>query len=140
MLRYRLSPFNAWDVMNAVQSAAISTFFNEDRVVRKKQTPVNVYEKDGEQIIQIEIPGFKKEDLKIEVKSNHVDISGRRVNAKDEKRKFLHSERGDQEFQRTFKLPYQIAGEKVTAELKHGVLTLTLPKAESEKPREISVL
>ncbi len=91
-------------------------------------------------IITAELPGIKKDDIKITIADNKVMISGEISEEKDiqEKNYFL-KERSRGKFSRGFTLPTSIDSTKVEATYKEGILTLTLPKAEEARPREITI-
>lgn len=89
--------------------------------------------------LQAEIPGVAKEDINIKIQGNYLEINGR---GRDEIPAGYTAQRLERQaaaFSRSFTLPVDVAQEKVEASLKNGILTLTLPKAESAKPRQISV-
>lgn len=95
---------------------------------------------EGEQFVLIaELPGIKKDDLQIKVQGNYLEISG--VNKLDAPEGYSthRSERKATEFTRSFTLPSDVDAGKVTATLRKGLLTLTLPKAEAAKPLQIAI-
>ncbi|MEW5919441.1 MAG: Hsp20/alpha crystallin family protein [Bacillota bacterium] len=91
-------------------------------------------------IITAELPGLKKEDIKVTIVDNKVMISGEVFEEKDvhEKNYFL-KERVRGKFSRGFSLPAAVNPNKVEATYKDGILVLTLPKVEEAKPREITI-
>lgn len=100
---------------------------------------LNVWE-DGEALYaEAEIPGVKAEDLDIYAVGNELTIKGRRGTPQGEEVAYHRRERGIGEFARTVTLPADVDAEKVEARLEHGVVTITMPKAEAAKPRKITV-
>lgn len=97
---------------------------------------VNVREEDDAYILNSLVPGLKAEDLNIQVLENVVSIEGE---YKDEEVSFLMSELPRGAFRRSLRMPSEIDSEKVEAKIADGVLTLTLPKAESARPKKIQV-
>ena len=97
---------------------------------------VNVREEDEAYILYALVPGLKAEDLNIQVLENIVSIEGE---FKDEEASFLMSELPRGAFRRSLRLPSEIDSGKVEARIADGVLTLTLPKAESARPKKIQV-
>jgi HSP20 family protein len=75
-------------------------------------------------LLTLDVPGVPRDDLKIEVREDQLSITGKR--------------RGEA-FQRAFRLPAQVDAHGIEAELRDGVLTVALPKAEEAKPRQITV-
>jgi len=94
----------------------------------------------GEQLVlRAEVPGIAEKDLELQVQENTVTLRGERKEEVPEGHSVHRKERADFRFARSFQLPVAVAADKVEAQLKNGVLTVTLPKAEAAKPRKISV-
>lgn len=101
--------------------------------------PINVFRKGEDFIAIIELPGVSKEGLDIQVKKNAIRISGQKQVQSDENCSFHRRERVSGNFDRSITLPVQINSEGVKAEYRDGVLTLLIPRAESDKPRAIKI-
>jgi HSP20 family protein len=102
--------------------------------------PVNVWEDENHFFLEAELPGMSIEDLEIFVhEGDQLTIKGNRMLPEMEGATLRRRERGHGEFSRTFKLESDVDVEAVSAELKHGVLTVTLPKSEKVKPRKIAI-
>ena len=100
----------------------------------------DIYENKDSFTVVAELPGVKKEDLAISLHEGRLSISGeRKREEKSENTDVYRSERVFGRFQRTFTLPAAVTAEKVTAKFTDGVLTVTLPKAEEAKPKQIDV-
>lgn len=101
---------------------------------------VDLHEEGNQFIIKADIPGVKKENLEVSFTDNVLTIRGERVQAKEEKEKnYYRSERWSGSFERSFEFASEIDAAKVTASFKDGVLELTVPKAESAKPKQVKV-
>ena len=101
---------------------------------------VDVNETDKEIILDVELPGIDKKDVKVEVKDNTLSISGERnQEKKTENAESCRVERHYGKFERTFALPDTVLTDNVSAKYKDGILILTLPKTEKAKPKEIAV-
>lgn len=101
---------------------------------------MDVAEGKNDVVVTVELPGVSKEDVNISLEKDLLTISGERkgsAHAGDAKR--ITSERPSGKFSRTVRLPYEIEASVVGAVMADGLLTVTLPKAESAKPREIAV-
>ena len=101
---------------------------------------VDIYDKGGEVVIHAEIPGIKKDDIDVRVENNVLTIRGkkeRKEEVKDEG--YVRTERTYGSFSRSFSLPTTVALDKIQADYKDGVLTLSIPKSEEAKPRQIEV-
>ncbi len=98
----------------------------------------NVSETDTEICITAELPGMTEDDFEVEVTKNRVVISGEKKSEKEEKgeedgRQFHRIERSSGSFRRAMSLPYDVDPDKVTAEVKNGILTVTVPKPNEEQ-------
>lgn len=114
-------------------------FFDSATTSRGVNPPVNIFEKDGEMVLIAELPGVKKEDLNIEVKGNTVRLAGERIIKYGENISYHRVERNSSKFDRTLRLPVNVEADKVRAEYNHGLLILSLPRAESDKPKQIKI-
>ena len=101
--------------------------------------PVSSVIEDGDgYMLQVEMPGVNKEGLEISVENNELTILGRRsLSTMDGT--LIHRESRPENFRRTFELDPSIDPGKISAKIEHGVVTLTLPKAEQVKARKITV-
>ncbi len=91
-------------------------------------------------IVRAEIPGMKKEDIKIQTLGENLLISGERKHESEEKDRHFHRiERSYGKFQRLVKLPLEVQSDKAKASYKEGVLEITFPKSEKAKAREIEI-
>jgi HSP20 family protein len=100
---------------------------------------LNIWEDDEALHVEAEMPGMALEDIEILVVGDELTIKGHRRAVEGRDMVFHRQERGVGEFSRTITLPTPINQDKVEAVLRHGVLNLTLPKAEAARPRKISV-
>jgi HSP20 family protein len=90
-------------------------------------------------VLRAEVPGIAEKDLELHVEEATVSLRGERKDAPREGSSVHRKERAEFKFSRSFSLPVKVAADKAEAVLKHGVLTVTLPKAEAAKPRKINV-
>ena len=101
---------------------------------------VDVFEDKESLKIVAELPGLKPEDVKITLENSTLTLRGEKKQVAEEKTERVHRyERSYGSFERSFSLPNTVDAEKVAAAFENGVLTVTLPKAEKAKPREIAV-
>ena len=102
--------------------------------------PVDIVDTEEAILIFVEIPGVDKNDVAIEVKDNVLSIQGERVvDTSIGNGSYYRSERVFGKFGRSFALPAMIRMEKITAGFNNGVLKITIPKPEEEKPRQVSI-
>jgi len=105
---------------------------------RPTVTPrVDIYENREQFLVVADLPGVKSDDLAIHVENAELTLSATRHTAPAGAE--VACERVDADYRRTFLLPQGIDREKIDAELKDGVLRLTLPKADAHRPRQIPV-
>lgn len=102
--------------------------------------PTDIFE-DAEGLkILVELPGLRPEDVKLTVENLTLTIRGEKKQVAEEQTTKVHRyERSYGAFERSFALPNTVDVERVVAKFEHGVLTVTLPKAEKAKPRAIEV-
>lgn len=101
---------------------------------------VDVTEDDSRYLIELDLPGVERGDVKVTVENDTLTIRGERKSVRDEDDGKVHRiERHFGSFVRTFRVPKDADGESVGASFKNGVLSVSLPKAEQAKPREIEV-
>jgi HSP20 family protein len=115
--------------------------FGEDATLNSSWVPAcDIFEdKDGIRIVA-EIPGVNSQDVKLSLENNTLTIRGEKKQVTEEKAEQVHRyERSYGVFERSFSLPTTVDPEKVEAEYSNGLLTVTLPKVERAKPREIQV-
>lgn len=102
---------------------------------------MNVWTNDDGAVITAELPGIDLDALEISVHNDTLTLSGeRKPESLGEGEAYHRRERSYGQFKRAFQLPFQIAAEKVEAGYNKGVLQITLPRAESDKPKKIQVL
>jgi HSP20 family protein len=101
---------------------------------------LDVHEDADNFIIRAEMPGLKREDITVSLQDGALVISGERKVEKVEEGVEVHrQERYYGKFQRALTLPAPVAADKVKAQYKDGILTVTLPKTEEAKPKQIDV-
>ena len=100
---------------------------------------LNVWEDEDKLYAEAEIPGVPMEDLEIYVVGDELTVKGQRKPAAEKGVVCHRQERGTGQFSRTLTLPADVDAEKVVAKLCNGVLTLTLPKAETARPKRIEI-
>jgi HSP20 family protein len=101
---------------------------------------VDIAEHENEYVVRVELPGVSKDDVKITLESNILTIRGEKKQEKAQQNENYHRvERMYGTFQRSFTLPTTVKSDRIDAVYKDGILTVTLPKAEEAKPKQIEV-
>ena len=101
--------------------------------------PINVFQQGDNLVAIIELAGVNKSDLEIQAKDGTIRISGKKNVAYPETVSLHRRERLSGTFDRTLTVPIQIDADRIKAEYRDGVLALFIPRAESDKPRSISI-
>jgi HSP20 family protein len=101
---------------------------------------VDIFETEHELVVKADLPDIKPEELDIRVENNILTIRGeRKFEKKVNETNYLRVERSYGTFSRSFSLANTVNSEAIKAEYKHGALTLTIPKREEAKPKQIKV-
>jgi HSP20 family protein len=134
--------FTVWDPfreMAAIQRAANSLFRDFATRGRVSYPPLEVVDKTDELLIVVELPGVNKDEVEITVFGDTLTIAGEKKLPAEKGVTYIRHERPHGRFRRLVDLPYAVDHSKVAATYKDGILTITLPKAEEAKPRQITV-
>lgn len=128
-MRYIPQYYNLFDdVFDAFDSN-----FNSSKSLMR----TDISEKDGNYLLEIELPGYQKEDVKVELKNGYLSIDAKRNSSndeKDDKGRIIRQERYAGSIHRSFYVGDDIRVEDVKAKFDNGILQLTVP---SERPKEI---
>jgi HSP20 family protein len=108
-------------------------------VVSRGQPAVNMWEGDEAVTVELEVPGLKSDQVEISVVGNQLTLRVERPDLTQEGVTYHRRERPVGSFTRVLRLPVDVEPDRVEAALNDGVLTITLPKARSAKPRKIQV-
>ena len=115
--------------------------FGGPMVSSREVFPVaDVKEDEDKFTVTVEVPGIDKKDIKIKMKDNSLLVEGeKKEENKEEGESYIRVERSYGNFRRAFNFSSHLDTKKASAEFKDGVLTVTLPKSEQEKPKEIDI-
>jgi len=147
LMRWKNKDFyNPWTDLKQLQDE-INDLFNIDRehtntglYDRHVALPVDVIETTDDIIVICEMPGPDEKNLDVSITSNVLTIKGNKKDEKEEKKgKYYRKESWSGSFQRTISIPGSVDSVKIKAGLTNGILTVTLPKKEEAKPKQITV-
>lgn len=128
------------DQMNRLLDMAWNRNIGEEIREGVWQPAVDIYEDEDSVVIQAEVPDIDQKDIEVKIEDNTLTLRGERKHNREVKKENYHRvERYYGQFQRSFALPHTIDQEKVRANCDKGVLTITLPKREETKPKQINV-
>jgi HSP20 family protein len=137
------NPYADFDNLRREMLRVLDSVANADNTLADSAgvfPPLNLGEDDNNFYVRAEVPGVKPTDVSVSALPNSLTISGRReISNEREKVSYHRRERAEGTFSRTLSLPSEIAADKVEARCSDGILSLTLPKAETAKPRQIAV-
>ncbi|MBD3382843.1 MAG: Hsp20 family protein [candidate division Zixibacteria bacterium] len=141
LIRWR--PYRSMESVQDEVNKVFDSFFGTPAMSGREDawTPdVDIIEDKDSITVNVDIPGMKKDDIKVSVHDQSLTIRGERRYEKEDKDKNYHrTERMYGAFSRTFSLPSTVEGDRIKANYKDGVLKIELPKVEEVKPKEIPI-
>lgn len=119
----------------------INRAFGEQRLPTAAEfPPINIWRGQDAVIVTAEVPGVRLDDMELMVHQNTLTIKGRRAaDAAEPDGSFHRRERSYGTFGRTIALPFNVDPDQVRAHCENGILSVTLPRPESEKPKKIKI-
>jgi HSP20 family protein len=100
---------------------------------------VDMYDSKDEIVVKAEVPGMKKDDIKVSITDDMVSLKGEMKKEEEVKEDDYYSERGFGSFSRIINLPAKIKADKVNAKFDNGLLEIHMPKADDAKPKEVKI-
>lgn len=112
--------------------------FDGDSFFGKRESAImktDIKEKDNEYVIEMDLPGYEKENINVTLKDGYLEVSAevKKEENSDEKEKFVHKERYFGHCERSFYVGDQITEEDIKAEFKNGILKISIPKKEAKE-------
>ena len=151
LIRYQTPDLSAWrsldrwsnlrDEMNSLFDAPLWANTMREAPLFTGWTPaLDLYQTNDDVVAMVELPGMRKEDIDLSMQDGILTISGeRKEEGVAEGEKGARTERFVGKFRRSISLPTRVDAHKVNATYKDGILTVTMPKAEEVKPKQIQV-
>jgi len=137
IVNWRYKPASLFDRMPSVLDNAIYNSNDNDLYKNEWQPLVDVKENSKSFILVADMPGVKKNNIEVKIKENVLIIKGdNKLDDEKNNDDYHYSERKVGNFARSFKLPKSVIEEKISGNFKDGTLTITIPKAEKEKPND----
>ncbi len=128
------------DELDRLFESPLTELARSSRLLSGWTPALDLYEDKDNLYVKIEVPGMKREDIDVSLHDGSLSISGeRKSEQKHQDADVYRSERFFGRFQRTVTLPTPVAADKVRAQYRDGVLTITLPKTEEAKPKHIDI-
>jgi HSP20 family protein len=143
MALYYSDPFETlFQFQNALDQLRSSNWLQASPSGGGSYPPMNVFRKGDDIVMVIEVPGVRKDDLRIEAKGNTIRIAGTKAidpGDQGDPASVHRVERRGGRFDRAVTLPIEVDADRIKAECRDGILALSLPRAERDKPRAISI-
>lgn len=150
LIRYQIPELAAWpsfdrwstlrdDLNSLFESPFWSGFARTGELFSGWSPALDLYQNNDNVVAVVELPGMRKEDIEISLHEGMLTISGERKTESMNGEKAERSERYVGKFRRSITLPARVDTNKVSATYRDGILTVTLPKAEEAKPKQIQV-
>ena len=132
-----------WREMDRLQRD-MNRLFNSYSPSRLRSAPgypaINIWANEEGLVVSAEMPGVQIDDINVSVYGNTMTISGvRKSDELPEGARYHRKERGFGDFSRSIQLPLSVNSEQTAASFKDGVLSITLPRAEADKPKKIAI-
>lgn len=111
----------------------MNDIFDDFKPLKESNMKCDIYEKDGDYHIEMDVPGFNKEEIKIEASKDYLTITAEKTNevTDDDDKKYIHRERTYGKYQRSFYLR-DLDSTNIDAEFNNGVLKIVVPKKEEQ--------
>ena len=136
MAMVKWEPWTDLDVMER----RMRRFFDFAGFVPAPLPAADVYETDGEFVVELEVPGYEQKDLELELTDHTLVVKGALKTEKEgEEKTFRLHERIERSFERRFGIPMQVDLDKLEAEFGKGVLKVTAPKLAVQEPKKITI-
>jgi HSP20 family protein len=142
MLRGTTSPTSGYNPLLDMQRAQadLNRMFEPMRFYPPPEFPLlNIWTNPDGAIVAAEVPGVSADDLEISIRRDTVTLRGTRKGEPTEDAVVLRQERVTGSFARNMVLPFRVDAEKASAKFDRGMVTLTLPRPEEDKPHRISI-
>jgi len=150
LIRYETPDLSAWpsfdqwatlrdEINNLIELPFWSNIGRQSQLFSGWTPALDLYQNRDNIVAVVELPGMRKEDIEISLHDGTLTIAGERKDESSNREKSERSERFIGKFRRSIGLPTRVDSAKVNATYKDGILTVTLPKAEDAKPKQIQV-
>ncbi len=128
------------DQVNRLFNETVLRGHGEDSALTTWSPAVDIYETENELVVKADLPDVSEKDIDVRVENNLLTVRGERKFEKSvSEDNYLRVERSYGAFSRSFSLPNTVNAEQIQVEYKNGVLTVTMPKREESKPRQVKV-
>ena len=138
IVKYR--PNGMTGLFNDTWDRLFEPFFDVAPMRSNRVPAIDVKETENAYSLEAELPGITDKDIELKLEGNMLTLSTKKEEKKEEKTdNYLLKERKSYSFTRSFVVPEDVDAEKISAEFKNGLLTLSLPKSEKAKPKMLEI-
>src|SRR5438093_13396109 len=127
------------DLNSIFELRSWSSFASQGQLFGGWSPALDLYQDKDNVVAVVELPGMKKEDIKISLRDGTLTISGERKSQTSNGEKAERTERYIGKFRRSITLPTRVDADKISATYRDGILTVPLPNAEEEKPKQVEI-
>ena len=136
--RYRYP--TPWREVDRLQREMNRLFEDYDPSTQPVFPAINLWTNENTAFITAELPGLESDDIKLSVLDQNVVLEGsRKPEVPSEGETYHRQERGFGNFKRSIQMPFPLNADKVVAKFENGILTISLPRAEEDKPKRITI-
>ena len=134
------TPRTLFPLMSTLFDDFLNSAFSEEQTDANKMMPMDVSEREKDYVVRANVPGIKKENIKVSIHNNELLIEGIQEEVKTEENETVYRyERYKGNYRRVINLPETTNHEKIEAKLEDGVLTLIIPKKDPVPSKEIKI-
>ena len=133
--------WNRWGFPSVFDDSNWPTLSNWNDIIDFDTGGIDIYETDDSVIVEAQVPGIKEEDVEVTIEGNVLTINASKEETEEEKdkKKTVYKSTRQYCFNYSTNLPRMVKGDKAEAEVENGVVKVTVPKIEEEKPKKIEV-
>jgi len=126
--------------MNLIpRSFYLDDIFDDFKVTSNSNMKCDIYEKEGDYHIELDIPGFDKKDITIESDNGYLTVTAeKKEDSVDENKNYIRRERSHGKYQRSFYIG-DMESDDISAEFKQGILKIVVPKKEEQTKKQIEI-
>lgn len=130
---------NVLALQRNLEGAMNANYFGHNTSSYGVYPPINMFQDGEDLVVTAELPGVKKENLKLEIKANQLRVAGERTIEAEKDYSVHRQERPSMKYDRTVRLPFRVDADQVKADYVNGILSIRLPRMEADKPKQISI-
>jgi len=135
-------PITIFDPSRVFSDNFMDSFFGGAGINFQYTNDLEMYEEGDNVVVKLKVPGFNDDQIGITIEDRTLTISGEvkeETEEENKNKKYYYKEMRQQSFTRSIPLPIRVDADKAVAEIKNGIVNISMPKAEDAKPRSVTV-